>query len=196
MEAEKAGGSNAYGALARLAQDSPLGAKGLIALPYFAGARTPLHDPDARGLVVGLTLGHGRGDVYRALLEAVGYGIRHNIDAMREEGMDSVRILAVGGGTQNLEWMQIVSDIAGIEQHIPVQQIGASYGSALLAGVGAGVFDSIAEAVRWVKTQDAIVPNPENHTMYEPYYRVYRDLYAQTRDSMHTLSRLSQTSTT
>jgi xylulokinase len=60
-------------------------------------------------------------DVYRALLESVGYGIRHNIDKMNEEGIYPQRILAVGGGVQNLAWMQMVSDIAGIEQHIPDQ---------------------------------------------------------------------------
>ena len=70
---------------------------------------------------------------------------------MKDEGAELHRILAVGGGTLNPLWMQIVSDIANIEQHIPEQQIGASYGDALLAGVGVGLYDSISDATRRVK---------------------------------------------
>ena len=102
--------------------------------------------PRCAGPLFGLTLSHTRGDLYRALLEAVGYGIRHNLDAMRGEGMAPARILAVGGGTLNRAWMQMVSDIAGIEQHIPAQQIGAAYGDAFLAGVGVGLFPDTSAA--------------------------------------------------
>lgn len=191
LQAEQAGGPNAYAALAHLAQESPPGARGLLALPYFAGERTPLHDPDARGLVLGLTLSHTRGDLYRALLEAVGYGIRHNVDAMREEGLQPTRILAVGGGTHNLAWMQMISDIAGIELHIPSEQIGAAYGDALLAGVGVGAFASTSEAATCVKTGAVIRPADAANAVYAPYYRLYRDLYAQTQASMHALASLA-----
>jgi xylulokinase len=159
-------------------------------LPYFAGERTPLLDPDARGLFCGLTLSHTRGDLYRALLEAAGYGIRHNIDELRSQGMAPARILAVGGGTQNLAWMQMVSDIVGIEQHIPAQQIGAAYGDAFLAGVGVGLFADSAAAAAWVHTGAIVRPQPDAHAVYDPYYQIYRDLYKQTASSMHRLSRL------
>jgi xylulokinase len=192
VAAEQAGGPNAFAALAALAEASPPGAHGLVALPYFAGERTPLHDPDARGLIVGLSLTHTRGDLYRALLESVGYGIRHNLDALAEEGMEATRILAVGGGTRALAWMQIVGDITGRELHIPAEQIGAAYGDAFLAGVGVGLFAGTAEAASWVKTGTIILPDPERHRAYTPYYQVYRDLYPQTVPSMHALSRLAQ----
>lgn len=192
MQAEQEGGPDAYAALAQLAQSSRPGAHGLIALPYFAGERTPLHDPDARGLIVGLTLNHSRGDVYRALLEAVGYGIRHNVDAMRDEGLQPARILAVGGGTHNLAWMQMISDIAGIELHIPSQQIGAAYGDAFLAGVGVGAFAGTGEAAAWVKTGTIVRPDDGAQAAYAPYYRVYRELYVQTATSMHALAALAR----
>lgn len=185
MAVQGAGGANAYAALAEAAAGSPRGSKGLIALPYFAGERTPLHDPDACGVIFGLTLSHTRADVYRALLEGVGYGIRHNIEAMAEEGITSRRILAVGGGTLNLPWMQAVSDIAQIEQHIPEQHLGASYGDAFMAGVGVGMFSGTTEASRWVRTGRVVRPDPEARGVYDGSYRLYRDLYTQTAALMH-----------
>ncbi len=193
--AEAAGGANAYAALAELAAASPPGAHGLVALPYFAGERTPIFDPDARGLLIGLTLSHTRGDVYRALLESVGYGIRHNLDAMRAEGMAPARILAVGGGTLNRAWMQMVSDIGGIEQHIPAQQIGAAYGDAFLAGVGVGLFESTRAAGRWVQMQEIVRPAAGAHALYSRYYEVYRQVYRETAASMHRLGELARAST-
>jgi xylulokinase len=192
MQAEKAGKGNAYTALESLAGDSPVGGHGLVVLPYFAGERTPLLDPDAKGVIFGLDLRHTRGDIYRAMLESVGYGIRHNIDEMKKEGADPKRILAVGGGTYNPLWMQIVSDIANIEQHIPEQQIGASYGDAFLSGIGVGRFQSTAEAAKWVKIKQVIKPNSEAHKKYEEYYQIYRELYTSTRHLMHQLAGLAQ----
>ena len=188
VQAENSGGENAYAELARLAAASPPGANGLVMLPYFAGERTPLLDPDARGMIFGLGLNHTRADLYRALLEAVGFGIRHNIDQMREEGADPKRILAVGGGTHNPLWMQIVSDIAGIEQHIPQQRIGASYGDALLAGVGVGLFGGVADAAGRIKMGLVIRPESAAQRNYEAQYRIYRELYEKTAPLMGRLT--------
>jgi xylulokinase len=189
---EAAGGPNAYAALAELAASAPPGANGLLMLPYFAGERTPLHDPDARGVIAGLTLGTTRADLYRALLEAVGYGIRHNIDAMRAEGITAQRILAVGGGTQNPLWMQMVSSSAGVEQHIPRQQIGAAYGDAMLAAVGVGVFPSTAAAAKWVESERVVRPDETMRAVYEQYYPHYRALYEATASTVHALSDLQR----
>lgn len=190
IEEEARGGVNSYAALAELASHSPRGANGLILLPYFGGDSAPIHDPQARGLICGLTLRHTRADLYRAVLEGIGHSIRHNINALQEEGTSPQRILAVGGGALNLAWMQIVSDIANIEQHIPTEQIGASYGDAFLAGIGIGMFNSTAEAARWVKIKRVVQPDPEAHVLYREVHRIYRDLYAQTAESMHRLSQL------
>jgi xylulokinase len=190
MEREKSGGQNAFKALANLAAESRIGANGIVMLPYFAGERTPILDPDARGTIFGLSLNHTRADVYRALLESVGFGIRHNIDRMREEGVTPDRVLAVGGGTRNALWMQIVSDIAGIEQHIPEQRFGAAYGDAFLAGVGIGLFSGTDEVSRWVRTGAVVQPNPEAGRAYDDYYEIYRDLYEATAPLMKRLAGL------
>lgn len=188
LATHKQGGENAYAALAGLTADSSPGANGLIVLPYFEGERTPIYDPDAKGAFFGLTLKHTRADMYRALLESVGYGIRHNVESLREEGLAAKRILAVGGGTKNLEWMQIISDIANVEMAVPEKQIGSSYGDAFMAGVGVGIFKSLQEITRWVTPGTGIKPDSERSALYEPYYRIFRDLYQQTKDLMHDLS--------
>lgn len=191
-KAEEEGGLNAYAALAKLADESVPGANGLVALPYFEGERTPLHDPKARGVLFGLSLKHTRADIYRAILEAVAYGIRHNIDGMRAEGVRAKRILAVGGGTKNLAWMQIVADVAGISMSIPAQSIGASYGDAFMAGLGVGVFKDYADISKWVRMEHVIEPKLENKAVYDQNYEIFLDLYKSTQPLMHRLSELKR----
>ncbi len=90
------------------------GADGILVLPYFSGERTPINDPKARGVIAGLTLSHHRSHLYRAILEGVAYGIRHNLDTFRSIGAKVKRIVAVGGGTKSSTWLQIVSDVADV----------------------------------------------------------------------------------
>jgi xylulokinase len=188
LVAEAAGADNAYAALALLAAGSPPGAAGLVALPYFAGERTPIHDPGATGVLFGLRLTHTRADIYRAILESVAYGIRHNLEAMAEEGVRASRILAVGGGTKNRLWMQIVADVCGIKMAIPAQQIGASYGDAFMAGVGTGLFGELSDIRSWVTIRETVVPDPATRKVYDRNYEIYRALYEQTAGLMHALS--------
>ncbi len=184
LAAERSGGGNAYAALSRLTASSPPGSRGVVVLPYFSGERTPLNDPDARGMIFGLTLGHTRADIYRAVLESVGFSIRHNIEALEAEGCRASRILAVGGGTRNPAWLRIVSDIAGIEQVVPARQIGASYGDAFLAGIGVGMFSGTSEARRWLREGETVQPDPAHRPLYDATYGLYRELYARNAELM------------
>ena len=162
------------------------GADGLVVLPYFAGERSPLFDPSARGLICGLTLGHGRAHLYRAVLEGTAYGARHILEEMAAAGGGVRRGVAVGGGTRGGLWTQIVSDVTGIaRQEIPETTIGASYGDALFAARAVGLVD--ADTV-WNKADEAIEPDAERHAAYEELYNVYRELYPATREQMHRLA--------
>ena len=174
-------GSPGYGELLELAARSGVGANGLLMLPYFAGERTPIMDPDARGVIAGLTLSHTRGDLYRAALEATGYGVRHNIEAIEAAGGDIRRIVAVGGGTQGGLWTQIVSDITGRPQEIRAQSIGASYGAAFLAG--GLVADVSIDA--WNPVAETVEPRTG---AYDDLYHLYRDLYPRTAEIVHELA--------
>ncbi len=95
-EVEEKSGISAYRLLGDLAAQVPPGSNGLITLPYFSGERTPINDPHARGLIMGLTLTHGRAHIYRSCLEGIAYGLRHNIETMAEVGAMPKRLVAVG----------------------------------------------------------------------------------------------------
>jgi xylulokinase len=161
----------------------PAGSRGLLLLPYFAGERTPIFDPDARGVIAGLTLEHGRAELYRAALEGIAYGVRHNLEVMREAGGRPRRLVAVGGGTQGGLWTQIVSDVTGVAQQVPTETVGACLGDALLAAMATGVD---VDPRAWNPPDHTVTPDPT--ARYEDYYRRYRELYPATVDVAHFLA--------
>ena len=176
-----------YPALLAEAEESGPGARGLLLLPYFAGERTPIQDPDARGVIAGLTLDHRRGDLYRAALEATALAVRHNVETMSEAGADIRRIVAVGGGTQGRLWLQIVSDATGLVQEVPERTIGASYGAAFLAARAIGGADAL-DIARWNPVVERIVPDPAAAARYDELFARYTRLYTETRDVVHALA--------
>jgi len=113
-----------FGELTEEAAKTPPGSAGLVVLPYFAGERTPLYDAGARGVIAGLTLSHTRGHLYRAMLEATAYSARSMLDALHKAGVESNRLVAIGGGTKGGLWTQIVSDVTGITQELSTERIG------------------------------------------------------------------------
>jgi xylulokinase len=163
------------------------GADGLVVLPYFAGERAPVDDPRARGLILGLTLRHGRGHLYRAVLEATGYGVRHIVETLRQAGAQDRRLVAVGGGTRGDLWPQVVSDILGCPQEIPRETIGACYGDALLAAMAGGL---ASPAARWNAPVAIVEPVSERAALYDTLYATYRSLYPAIQEQMHTLADL------
>ncbi|MFP5021969.1 FGGY-family carbohydrate kinase [Pseudonocardia phyllosphaerae] len=161
------------------------GSGGLLLLPYFAGERTPLFDPDARGVLAGLTTGHTRGEVYRSALEGIAHGVRHNLEVMREAGGDPKRLVAVGGGTQGGLWTRIVTDVTGLAQEIPEHTVGAAFGNAYLAATATG---AEPELDRWNPIAERIEPDPAATEIYDRYHPHYRSLYAATRETAHFLA--------
>ncbi|MBO1330027.1 FGGY-family carbohydrate kinase [Streptomyces sp. VRA16 Mangrove soil] len=177
-------GSPDYAELLRLARESGPGAHGLLMLPYFAGERSPVMDPRARGVLAGLTLSHTRGDLYRAALEGTAYGVRHNIEAIEAAGGDIRRVVAVGGGTQGDLWTRIVSDVTGRPQEMRQTSVGACYGGALLAAglVGEARIDD------WNPVARTVAPAPETAARYDETYTLYRELYPASARVVHALA--------
>ncbi|WP_104088667.1 FGGY-family carbohydrate kinase [Cryobacterium sp. N19] len=177
-----------YPILLAEAEQSGAGAHGLVMLPYFAGERTPIADPEARGVIAGLTLTHTRGDLYRAALEATAMGVRHNIEMMEQAGATISRLVAVGGGTQGGLWTQIVSDVTGRRQVVPSQTIGASFGAAFLAAQS--VRGEAAVSIEaWNPPNITVTPRPELRESYDELYEMYLELYPATRTLQHALAR-------
>jgi xylulokinase len=161
------------------------GADGLLLLPYLAGERSPLFDPDARGVLAGLTLAHERRHLARAAYEATAFGVRHNLEAIAAAGWAPERVVAVGGGASSAFWPQLVSDVAGVAQVLPAQTIGAAYGDALLAAIGAGL---VAPDADWTVAAGVTVPRVEVRSRYDDRYALYRRLYDDTVDVVHRLA--------
>jgi xylulokinase len=174
-----------FGRLAAAAAETPPGAAGLVVLPYFSGERTPIHDPLARGVVAGLTLGHSRGHLYRAILEGTAYGVRHILETVDELDVPVERVVAVGGGVRGGLWPQVVSDVVRVEQELPAVTIGAAYGDALLAAVAARI---IPQETRWEQRAAVVEPDELRAGRYDELYAIYRSLYDATKSQLHTLA--------
>jgi xylulokinase len=188
---ETTGGKNAYAILATEAAASPVGSNGLLMLPYLSGERTPIFDPNARGIIAGLALHHTRADIYRSILEGTAYAIRMNLEVMGAAGADFSFATAVGGGTANELWLQTVSDVSGISQVIPEKTIGASYGDAFLAGLAVGAVSGLDAVNRdWVSIKKKIIPDPNNKPDYDHLYTLFKDLYQSSKNVVHQLAHL------
>jgi xylulokinase len=173
----------AMGALAAEGQASPPGANGLIFLPYFSGERTPIHDPNAKGAIIGLTLAHTRADIYRALLEGVAFATKHILDTYAEAGAPPSTIVAVGGGLRNRIWTETTSDVTGFTQTAPQIGLGAAYGDAFLARLALG--DVSRSAIKqWNPATFTIAPDRAKARLYERRYAIFRALYPRLRDIM------------
>ena len=166
----------------------PPGCEGLVMLPYLAGERTPVFDPQARGVLAGLTLRHGRGHLFRAAYEGIAFGIRQILERF-DDAHSASRTVAVGGGLRSPVWAQAISDITGRPQLVPRQAIGASYGDALLAAIGIGL---VPPATDWASIDREITPDPDNLDRYDELYETWRELYPATREQVHRLAAADQ----
>lgn len=177
--------ATAFGELAREAETSEPGAKGLVFLPYFSGERTPLHDPDAKGVLFGLNLTHGRGDIYRALIEGIAHATNHIFETYAEVGARPKRLMAVGGGVKNKIWLEATSDISGLPQRLARRMVGASYGDAFLAALGVGDVQR-GDILAWNPVEAEVAAHP--HSAHVRNHRVFRSLYLQTKDLMRDIA--------
>ena len=184
---EKAGGPDAYQTMMEGVDEIAPGSDGLITLPYFAGERTPINDPKAKGILFGLTLAHTRAHMYRSALESVAYSVNQQIKMMMSHDVPIDTIYAVGGGVQNPSWMQIVADVTGLEISTPAITVGASFGDALMAASGIQYpgYETFASLTNFIKPGKVYYPNMENHEIYKKYQAIYDELYPATVALMH-----------
>jgi xylulokinase len=169
------------------------GSEGLLFLPYLTGERTPHPDPLARGAFTGLTLRHNLAHLTRAVLEGVAFGLRENLDLLKDVGVKTIhQVRLSGGGARSPIWRQILADVLGVELATVETAEGAGYGAALLAGVGAGAWNTVQEACdQAIKINAHIAPIPVNMSQYEPYYQEYQSLYPSLKKSFHALSSIT-----
>lgn len=167
-----------YSALMELAKTVPPGSEGLLALPHFAGTFCPDFNPEARGAFVGMSFNHKKGHFVRALLESITFMLKENVNLLKGLGIRIEKIRSLGGAAKSDFWLQIKSDVLNLPIDLPECSEAACLGAAILAGIGAGVYRNMNEAVKiTAKIKKRFTPRPENVPLYEKIYQNYLNLY-------------------
>ncbi|MGE3193213.1 MAG: FGGY-family carbohydrate kinase [Microbacteriaceae bacterium] len=169
----------AHAALVAEAAAAPAGSGGVLTLPYFAGERTPFHDPGARGIIAGIGLGTTRGELYRSALEGTVYGLRQLLEAATAGGVRVDRLRAVGGGVAGDLWVQLAADATGLPVDVVEPELGAPYGAARLAAEAIGA--ATADAPSWAVVARTLEPRPAERPLHDARYAAMRRLYHDSR---------------
>jgi xylulokinase len=173
-----ASGEDPYDVLLREAAAAPAGAAGLVFLPYLMGERTPHTDPDARGVVFGISPTHGRAAFARAIAEGVSQSLRDRRDLIEALGCPVHQVRMAGGGARSALWRQIQADVFARPVRAMRVSEGPASGAAILASVGAGLHGSVAEAcAATVAVGEETRPQPDAVAAYIEQGEVYRALY-------------------
>ena len=170
----------------------PIGANKLIYLPYLMGERSPILDELSRGVFFGLSAMHTRRDMLRAIMEGVVYSQRSCLDVLREMGVAPDEMLACGGGGSSPLWRQMLADVFNCSVMTVESKEGPALGVAILAGVGAGIYSSVAEGCnKLIKTTPPQLPEASAIAEYERYYQIYNELYPALKNQFKALAALS-----
>lgn len=161
-----------------MAEEISPGADGLIFLPYINGERSPVFDSNAKGIFYGITQAHTRSHFARAALEGVAYALKDVSDVFCEKHPYGSLTL-IGGGARSRLWSKIIADVTGLDIHtlnIP-SVYSTSLGTAVIAGVAAGIYKSVDEARAFIKRAEEIRFDNGQHIVYTHYHTVYSKLY-------------------
>ncbi len=182
------GGTIATDALLAEAAATAPGADGLVFLPYLAGERSPIWDPEARGVLAGLTLGHTRGHVARAIVEASALAIRHVAAPMLAAGVRVSEMRVCGGPARSAFWNGVKADVTGFNVAVPAVLETAVLGSAILGAVGIGAQPDLPTAIRaMTRIESRIEPRHESAAVYDRLYDAYVALYPATASILRPL---------
>lgn len=166
------------------AEAVPAGSEGVTFLPYMSGERSPIWDPDAKGVYYGLSFDKTRGHLIRATLEGVAYALEHNLRVAEETGIDIGVLNAMGGSSNSVLWTQIKADVTGRTIQVPTSDTATTLGAVLLAGVGCGIYKDYEEAVSKTivitRTQE---PDMTKHELYKKSMELYLELYEDLKET-------------
>jgi len=184
-------GSEAFEIMDAMAAATPAGAAGLLFHPYLQGERAPHWDPLLRASFIGMRFHHGPGHFVRALYEGIAFSLRDVLEQFRARGIDIRSVRIAGGGARSACWRQVVADILGVEVYLP-RVTDASFGAALLAGIGAGLFaDEYAAALACTEIVARTAPRADGGALYEELFDLYRRSHLALAPIDHALSRLA-----
>ncbi len=169
-------------ALDKKAEQIGPGSDGIVVLPYFLGEKTPIFNPQARGVIFGLMLHHRDEHLFRAVLESVIFGFRHHIEILESSGYQIDRVFATNGGARSELWRQIASDVLQREIIAFPGHPGSALGAAIVVGRSLGLLSGTSVTSQ-IKVQAVKhTPNPMNRSRYDNLYHIYRELYERNID--------------
>jgi FGGY-family pentulose kinase len=178
QEAEQRG-VHVFEVLDEQAAAVPPGSEGLVVRDDWQGNRSPYKNPRARGAIVGLSLAHGPGHIFRAIYEATACGTRHILEDAAAHGLRVERIFLGGGGARSALWLQIHADILKKPIHLARESEACALGSAMAAAVAAGIYADFDEAARaMVAIERVVEPSPDNAGVYDELFARYVELYS------------------
>ena len=183
QQAEKDGIKTAFAFMDDGADEIPAGSEGLILLPHLSGALCPEGNPNARGVLFGLALKHGKKHLTRAFLEGIAFMLRRHIEAVEEVGVNVEEVIGIGGGARSRIWGQIKADVLNKPVvHLETEEQ-SLLGAAILAGYAAGIYGDLETAShQMVKTRATAEPNPKNVAIYQELYERYGKIYERLAD--------------
>ena len=189
MQVGRSSGLDAYDLMSLEAAHIKPGCEGLVMLPHLQGAMAPEANPKASGVFYGFTLRHGRGHFTRAIMEAVGFIVRRNIEVIEKLGVSVSEVRSLGGGARSRIWKQMEADIVGRPVLTTTNEEAATLGAAILAGKAVGLYSSVEEAAdRMIQIKERFEPNAANRTVYEDAFGTYIRLY----DALYPLFEMRQ----
>jgi xylulokinase len=154
------------------------GSEGLLFLPYLLGERTPIWDTDARGAFIGLSTHHGRGHLWRSVLEGIALGFVDCQEVLEQDGVCVRNIVAANGGGKSALFRQILCDALGVPLSYTPASGGTVAGAAILAALGTGALRSASDARTWRGSSVKHEPDAKAHERYRELLRLRRDAYA------------------
>ena len=185
-EIAKTENGNSFYHMDKGAEEVPAGSDGMVFLPYLAGERSPIWDPNAKGVFYGINFSKTREHFARAVMEGVALSLRHNLEIAENAGAKADVLCAMGGAANSRLWTQIKADVTGKTIVVPSSDTATALGAAILAGVGTGIYKDFEEAVDLtVKVKREHVPNKENAEIYNKAYQTYLEIYENLKNTMN-----------
>lgn len=165
------------------------GCEGLLFLPYLQGERCPHQDPHARGAFVGLSLRHSRAHLVRAVIEGVSFALADILHLVASLGVPIRSLRVSGGGAKSPQWRQLLADLTQLPVEVPSTPEGGSFGAAILAGVGAGLWPNVPDACRSLVTAtDPAAPDHRAADALAPHRQNFRAAYTDLRGRFRSIA--------
>lgn len=189
--AEKAG-LDIYDLLSKYAEEKHLGADGLVMLPLFSGERAPYYNANARGVLFGLNMNHGKRHLIRATMEGVLFSLANVFQALEEGVGKSHEIRASGSFTRSPFWVQMMADVFGRDITVPGEPEGAAFGAAFLGMAALGMVDDISRVHDLITVRNIVVPNQNNHERYRRLLEIYQRIYSNLQHEFEEIAQIQR----